>query len=562
MTVTELSGQPSCCLPCPAADWLFPDDFKKKANASEWLNVFGLILLVFMLVSYALLPPVKTRRHYLSTCLVLAIAAIAIGFIIPLGAQPEQCFNEITPNDMYSSLECAFSGSFILFGGLCTTTWIAVRALSMNLQICWDIIPGKKFMYASHAVGWGLPAIFFAATMASTGVSFRFGSACHINHDNSIAVFWGPLLAQAAIAGILQLCTFGYCIRVYLKSLWGADAPGNSTNASGGLPSYNGSLRAQTTRAVFQRLQKVLFLQWRGLGIVSIILVDVIFFSVVFVHVDRLAAAALADFSVTAPWIDCLVSHPTDKEQCVDLVSTWLVNVETVEAVLFLLALAGLQCFLMMTRPSFFTAWNDLFRRHWPRRKEFVSLNAQNSGAMHSKQDVLKYEQGHLSATFEMQKPGQNLDRYSSSEESERRSIHLDKGMIESIAQVSNPTRSPFTNDQAWPHREGKSSPPAQVHPSPPTPAYISGLQRNPPDYFSSHRRNTSSDDNSKRYQPPLRSFSAARPPSQDGSMRSQTFDARESYSRGGYTLSPPSEAGESEAELMPTRYWPSNGKR
>lgn len=46
-----------------------------------------------------------------------------IAFIIPLGAKPQQCYNDITPNDMYSNLSCAFSGSFLLFGGWLVIMW-------------------------------------------------------------------------------------------------------------------------------------------------------------------------------------------------------------------------------------------------------------------------------------------------------------------------------------------------------------------------------------------------------------------------------------------------------
>ena len=64
---------------------------------------------------------------------------LQLGFIVPLGAQPEQCFNEITPNDMYTSLTCAWSGAFILSGALTAVAWVLIRALSMHLQICWDV---------------------------------------------------------------------------------------------------------------------------------------------------------------------------------------------------------------------------------------------------------------------------------------------------------------------------------------------------------------------------------------------------------------------------------------
>jgi hypothetical protein len=92
-------------------------------RVAEGLNVASLVLLVFLLVSFLVLPAEKTRRHYLSYCLIVAAMFMALGFVIPLGAKPEQCYNEITPNDMYSSLTCAFSGAFLISGGMSMAVW-------------------------------------------------------------------------------------------------------------------------------------------------------------------------------------------------------------------------------------------------------------------------------------------------------------------------------------------------------------------------------------------------------------------------------------------------------
>ena len=156
-----LPGSPSCCLPCPATAWAYPDSFAAYNTAAEWLNVVGLALLSFMLLSYMVLPTQKTRSHYLSVCLIIAVIMICLGFTIPLGASIDQCFDEITPNDMYSSMGCAFSGAFIVAGGLSGAMWICIRALSMNLQICWDIVPGRKFFYIAQVLGWGIPGVLF-----------------------------------------------------------------------------------------------------------------------------------------------------------------------------------------------------------------------------------------------------------------------------------------------------------------------------------------------------------------------------------------------------------------
>jgi hypothetical protein len=535
-----------------------------------------------MLLSYLVLPAQKTRSHYLSICLVVAVMMIAIGFTIPLTAQPEKCYNEITPNDMYSSTTCAWSGAFIVAGGLSADMWIFIRALSMNLQICWDIVPGRKFFYASQALGWGIPAVLFCATMTVTGVSFRFGRECDVNHANSMADFWGPLMAFAGASGVLQLMTFAYCIRVYLKNLF-TDESDASTQASGSaLPSYQGSVRTQTARVVWRRLQKVLWLQWRGICIVTIILVDVIFFSIVFVWLDGLQSKVNNDFSRVEPWLICLALHPTDKDACLSYVGSWLVNQATVVAVLLLLSLAGLQVFLFLARPSLLPAWIEFFQEKFSSRSEFVSLDAKRDNARtSSKQELVNYHRGHESTTFEMQKPGHpiGLDIESKgamspsetmvSSPSEVYRSPLKIGRMDSGAgsDIRNSASSSLVNGGRLPHEFASHQTPEPGPGSPPTPVVrydsISLNQRNS-DYFSTQNRlgtptgpqqrppSSRSQNSERRYNPPTTSFSVPQAPSRQSSLRSVSvsFDPRETYSRGGLALNPPSEAGESQEDL------------
>jgi hypothetical protein len=52
-----------------------------------------------------------------------------IAFIIPLGVKPDQCHNQITPNDMHSSLSCAFTGALLLFGGWMVVVWSMLETI-------------------------------------------------------------------------------------------------------------------------------------------------------------------------------------------------------------------------------------------------------------------------------------------------------------------------------------------------------------------------------------------------------------------------------------------------
>ena len=218
-------GQP-CCLPCPATDLLYPDsklvllkrgdagdrthiysDFYSLTRIAGYINVVALGLCVFMLTSFVFLPLEATRRHYLNVCLIIAIALLQLGFIVPWAKKPDQCYNEITPNNEQSDLTCAFGGALVVCGGAAINMWILIRALFMHLQICWNIEPGVIFFWAAQAAGWLITVLLVATEVSMSGVSFRFGDYCHVNHDHSLATLWGPLLGLAGLSLLLQLST-------------------------------------------------------------------------------------------------------------------------------------------------------------------------------------------------------------------------------------------------------------------------------------------------------------------------------------------------------------------
>jgi hypothetical protein len=259
-----------------------------------------------------------------------------MGFVIPLAAEPDQCFDTITPNDMHTLSVCGASGAMLMFGGWCGVMWAFLRSLSLHLQICWQVLVGRNFMVFAQAAGWGIPIIGLILALVFSGVSFRFGATCHINHKNSLADFWIPLLIFASITVVTTFATFGYCIKVYLASLNDNAA---STEGSS-LPAYSNSVVTMSPRQAYRRVKRVIALQWRGIAIVLIIIADVIFFSVVFVFQDNIVQSIANDPHVAQNWIVCLIGAQGDKTKCLNQAGSLVVSEATVSAVLVLLAVS------------------------------------------------------------------------------------------------------------------------------------------------------------------------------------------------------------------------------
>jgi|TARA_R110002003_G_scaffold234_2_gene16891 hypothetical protein len=112
--------------------------------------------------------------------------------------------------------------------------------------------------------------------------------------------------------------------------------------------------------------------------VVVFILVDVIFFSVVFIWLNSLTTHAKENVEDLMPFLLCLIKSPTNPEPCYPLGQDLAVNESTVIAILMMLSIAGIQVFAVLARGSMFTGWFEFFRNKFSKNREFVSLDAKN----------------------------------------------------------------------------------------------------------------------------------------------------------------------------------------
>jgi hypothetical protein len=138
----------------------------------------------------------------------------------------------------------------------------------------------------------------------------------------------------------------------------------------------------------------VVYLQWRGILIVVCLLIDVIFFSVVFLTMDSDVQRLVQNVDEALPWLFCLIEHSTDRSKCFSLAQKNFPNSAIVITVLILLSLAGVEAALLLTRPAVFTSWWHVVQARFGKKREFVSLDARRFSSD--------------ARTFELLKVGQN----------------------------------------------------------------------------------------------------------------------------------------------------------
>lgn len=359
---------PRCCIPCPVFDWTYGDNFKSMTDGAAWVNVAGFILCGFLLISSLVLPANLTRRSYLNITLLGSVMLLELAFIIPLARQPPQCWDPITPNGMHSNLTCAFSGALFAFGLLAYMTWILIRALFMHLQICWNITPGNKSYIAADITAWGLIIGLTAATLARTGVSFRFGGYCYIN-VHSEATYWGWVLGFGVIALLLQLATCAYCIEVYVAAALAGRQHLTSTSNKSSIAKSSRSHKAMIT---LDRVKKVLIIQWRSIAIIFLAIFAAAFICTVYIYLDnKLTLAAFHNTDILIPWLICILTTQ-QKNQCLQYTSKWIVSEAIAVATMFLIGFIGISAFFLLYRGDVSTGWWNLIRRKEKTRPEAV----------------------------------------------------------------------------------------------------------------------------------------------------------------------------------------------
>ncbi|KAF2191070.1 hypothetical protein K469DRAFT_746511 [Zopfia rhizophila CBS 207.26] len=333
-------------------------EWKQQLRVPNFLSILSLVLCVFLLLSFAVLPPEATHRHYLSVGLVFPVLFISLSFTIPAGIDPELCYDDITPNDMRSSMSCAWTGALVALGGLGSVIWVFLRSLWLHIRIFWDRDPGRRFKYGSIIAGTVLPVAFLIAVLAATGFSYRMGQTCLPNHEHAIISFWIWLVGFAIIGFLLQAVTTGYCIYVYFRALKRERArrPGNSF----------GGRQQNANVQTWRNVKRLFLLQWRNILVSIFVIVGSISFFIVFWSQDAKLGDILNEPSDIIPvktWIICLTLSRGDKDECRKYVGDFTVPRETVLASLILASLVGIEIFILLARKSMFTAWRNLLSK-------------------------------------------------------------------------------------------------------------------------------------------------------------------------------------------------------
>ncbi|KAK5133052.1 hypothetical protein LTR08_008257 [Meristemomyces frigidus] len=396
----------ACCLPCPITDWVFANEFKKRAPIASYISVASFVVNILLLLTFLVLPEEKSHRHYLSIGVTVSLLMLSLAFIIPLGTKPELCHNDITPNNMYTDVGCAFTGALLLAGAMGAVVWILLRSIWTALRIIFDFKRTDIFKWVSITLGIGLPAIFLAIAMPVTGVSYRLGDVCIPNGERAFVAWFVWLLVFGILSFFFLVVTIIYCIwKFALNAIAGEGFRGHQSTKSidsafsgeadsGQTPSKRAMRRRQ--RVEWARIKRVLYLQWRTIVLAFVVINETIFFALIFVQ--QTGAAEAASKGITPPdraWAACLILSGGDKDACLNQSGGLGLSEPRVVATLMLASLLGPLVFLLMLRWSMFVGWYELLRD--PR--QFLNFLHGRRASVGSQDFIMQSSPKHMSLT-------------------------------------------------------------------------------------------------------------------------------------------------------------------
>lgn len=135
---------------------------------------------------------------------------------------------------------------------------------------------------------------------------------------------------------LLIASRLAFCLYVYLKQ-----CVKDSMSASNSIDVISLQSRRKAARLVYRRIVQVLWLYWRSMLIILLVLVAVAFYATVYLKIDYLLLHARARkpqaLAKVRPFILCLLEHQGRSDACYDLAGKALITEETAAAVIMLL---------------------------------------------------------------------------------------------------------------------------------------------------------------------------------------------------------------------------------
>ncbi|KAF9147956.1 hypothetical protein BG015_010321 [Linnemannia schmuckeri] len=355
-----------CCLRCPAFENFYPPNrIQQVIDATYYTRQVSMGFVVFMAISYLLLPGKRSQPHISVLFLTISLSLWYVAFDIMPGTS-NACINEAEQSTGHNSKLCAAQGVLIIYFAHTNALWCSLLIYKLHLLSVWRNNVIDRYYGWLTAFCWVFP-LAFAIPVAAKNLSMfpGVGFSCLVSNENLNTYLFYPLAVYIYPGLLCHVVTVAKMIHLTMLT----------SKINTGLSELSANARAKITTKMQTR--RLLRGQWRPALMLSTVVSCVTVFWL-FYYID---AKRLAKVDKSTPWVQdwmkCVTIHhnqhyTSDDTQtlCSKVIKTNLPSVPWFIAAESLLAILGIVVALVfISKPEFWSEWALMLKNIFSRGK-------------------------------------------------------------------------------------------------------------------------------------------------------------------------------------------------
>ncbi|KAF8933408.1 hypothetical protein BGZ47_010878 [Haplosporangium gracile] len=355
-----------CCLRCPAFENFYPPNkIQQVIDATYYTRQVSMGFVVFMTISYLLLPGKRSQPHISVLFLTISLTLWYVAFDIMPGTS-NACINEVEQSTGHNSRLCGAQGVLIIYFAHTNALWCSLLIYKLHLLSVWRNNVIDRYYGWLTAFCWIFP-LAFAIPLAAMNLSMfpGIGFSCLVSNENLNTYLFYPLAVYIYPGLLCHVVTVAKMIHLTMLT----------SKVNTGLSELSANARAKITTTMQTR--HLLRGQWRPVLMLSTNASCLTVFWL-FYYID---GKRLANVDKSTPWVQdwmkCVTIHhnqhySSDDTQtlCSKGINANLPSVPWFAAAESLLAILGIVVTLVfISKPEFWSEWALMLKNIFSRGK-------------------------------------------------------------------------------------------------------------------------------------------------------------------------------------------------
>lgn len=352
-TVDEKHCRYGCCIPCPAQNLFYKENWAVRGFlATDVVRFVSAVLSLILVISYLILP--DKRRHpsllILNFSIGIFLFSMVVFFSIGDPKKLQCAANSISQADMGNNTLCAAQGAILIFGSFATCLWCAALILNLHVHTVWNSNFFTNRYLLLNLICWGIPTAMMSVALGLHAVKFEFANLCLVSMDYIFPIFFYPLAAIVCPSFLIHIATFFYIARIAVREGLESDMTQSLST---------GTMSERPPGVSRKHVLVAVKIQWRALLLAVIAIVTVLFYWLFYMTQMSRMTELTKNPSLTLDWLECMLTPGNGQNVCADVISSHLPPFSLIIVAETLVSTIGIWAFIMFGKRSLWREWND-----------------------------------------------------------------------------------------------------------------------------------------------------------------------------------------------------------